>query len=241
MLSFINFNDGLGGILQKNLWTRVLPFALYMAFIGIEDGLRYLVGQSGDFSEASFLYLYPVKVGLVAAVLVVCWRHYREVRFSDLLQWRHTVLSIAIGGGIFWLWIHMTWDFATLGESQGFNPNFFAEEGMREMMVIARLFGAVLVVPVMEEIFWRSFLIRYAIDGNFMQVAIGRFSVFSFLVTTVLFGLEHHLFLAGMAAGALFNFLLYRTRSIAQCILSHFVANLALGLYVLRTEQWQFW
>ncbi|MBW2187625.1 MAG: CAAX prenyl protease-related protein, partial [Deltaproteobacteria bacterium] len=57
----------------------------------------------------------------------------------------------------------------------------------------------------------------------------------------VLFGLEHHLIIAGMMAGALFNLLLYRTRSIAQCILSHAVANLALGLYVLQTGQWQFW
>jgi len=241
MLGFICSNDGLGVVLQKDLWTRVLPFVLYMAFIGVEDGMRFLMRPTSDLSQSSFLYLYPIKVGLVAGVLVICWSHYREMRFSDLFHWRQTLLSLAVGGGIFWLWIHMTWDFATLGQPQGFNPNLVPEGFPRAMMIAARLFGAVLVVPVMEELFWRSFLIRYVIDGNFMQVAVGRFSGFSFLATTVLFGLEHHLFLAGMVAGALFNVLLYRTRSIAQCILSHAVANLALGLYVLQSQQWQFW
>jgi len=241
MLFSINLSDGLGAVLQKNLWVRVLPFAVYMAFIAVEDVILLVLGQAASDSQGLFLYLYPVKIAVVATVLLVCWTHYDEVRFSDLLRWRQTLLSVVVGGVIFWLWIHMTWDFATLGQSQGFDPNRFSDESVRSLMVAARLCGAVVVVPVMEEIFWRSFLIRYAINGKFMQVAIGRFTWFSFLVTVLLFGFEHHLFLAGMFAGALFNLLLYKTRSISQCILSHAVANLALGGYVLRTQQWFFW
>jgi CAAX prenyl protease-like protein len=93
----------------------------------------------------------------------------------------------------------------------------------------------------MEELFWRSFLIRYIIGNDFSKIPIGTFSWASFLITVVLIGLEHHYFLAGMMAGAVFNLLLYFTRSISQCILAHAVANLALGIYVLQTGKWLFW
>lgn len=131
--------------------------------------------------------------------------------------------------------------FATAGELQGFNPGVYEEGFVRNIMLCIRFGSAVLVVPLMEEIFWRSFLIRYAVDPNFSQVAIGRFTWFSFLAVTILFGLEHHLFLAGMMAGALFNIVLYFTRSIVQCVVSHATANFALGVYVLYTGKWHFW
>jgi CAAX prenyl protease-like protein len=99
----------------------------------------------------------------------------------------------------------------------------------------------VLVVPLMEELFWRSFLLRYLIDQNFESVPVGSFTWPSFLVTTVLFGLEHHFLVAGMLAGAIYSLLLYRTRSLAQCVLAHAVTNLALAGYVLYTGNWYFW
>jgi hypothetical protein len=108
-------------------------------------------------------------------------------------------------------------------------------------MVLFRMAGAVLIVPLMEELFWRSFLIRYIIDKNFENVPPGTFTWVSFLLTVVLFGFEHHYILAGMMAGVFYNLLLYRTRSLAQCVLSHAVTNLALGIYVVSTGKWQFW
>ncbi|MFA5700415.1 MAG: CAAX prenyl protease-related protein, partial [Desulfuromonas sp.] len=79
------------------------------------------------------------------------------------------------------------------------------------------------------------------VKKEFMQVSIGKFTWFSFLATAVLFGLEHNLYLAGICAGILFNLVLYRTRSIFQCVLSHATANLALGIYVLNSGNWHFW
>jgi CAAX prenyl protease-like protein len=213
-----------------------------MGFIGIEEGARWLqTRQLLALTDSDLLYLYPIKAALVGLALLLLARHYREIRLADLARLPHTALGVLSGLAIFVLWINMDWGFATMGEPKGFNPIELAAEPMRTAMIAARLAGAVLVVPVMEELFWRSFLLRYVIDADFMKVAIGRFTWFSFLATTVLFGLEHNHYLAGMMAGALFNLLLYRTRSIAQCILGHAVANLALGIYVLKTGNWQFW
>ncbi|MFA6686987.1 MAG: CAAX prenyl protease-related protein [Desulfuromonas sp.] len=227
--------------MSNSAWVRVLPFAVFMAFIGLEGILRWSF-NSGFFplAEDLLLYSYPLRAVAVAVLLLWLWPHYTEIRVKDLLQWRYTFLSVLAGGVIFLFWIQMDWGFATFGEIPGFNPGVYEDSAVRSMMILARLGGAVLVVPLMEEIFWRSFLIRYAIDSDFTRVALGRFTWFSFIVITILFGLEHHLFLAGMLAGALFNLVLYMTRSIMQCIVSHAVTNLALGIYVLQTGQWHF-
>ena len=104
-----------------------------------------------------------------------------------------------------------------------------------------RIFGASVVVPIMEELFWRSFLIRWIVNTRFESVPLGTFTVGSFLITVVLFGLEHNLWLAGMMAGAAYNLLLYRTGRIWPCILAHGLTNFLLGVHVLVTQEWQWW
>ena len=228
--------------MNKDLLARVVPFAAFMAFIGVEEGLRYLRDAALlEFTDEQLLYLYPLKTAVVGLILIFLARTYQEIRLADFTRLGHTTLSIAAGLLIFILWINMDWGFATFGDPKGFNPNEIAGGDLRIFIIGARLVGAVILVPIMEELFWRSFLLRYVIDGNFTAVKIGQFTWSSFLIITVLFGLEHNYFLAGMMAGAIFNLLLYQTRSLAQCILCHAVANLALGLYVLQTGQWRFW
>jgi CAAX prenyl protease-like protein len=212
-----------------------------MLFIGVEEFARYL--QRKDIplvGDHALFWIYPVKAALVGAVLIYFRKHYQEIRLRDLGKPAITVASLLAGLGVFWLWVNMDWSFGTLGTPAGFDPSVFAGPE-KVALTAARLAGAVLVVPVMEELFWRSFLIRYIIDNDFSKVPIGTFSWASFLITVVLFGLEHHYFLAGMMAGVVFNLLLYTTRSISQCILAHAAANLALGIYVLQTDQWRFW
>ncbi|BCR05301.1 CAAX prenyl protease-related protein [Desulfuromonas versatilis] len=222
--------------------ARIFPFAVFMGFIGVEELLRMAIDQGLISQGGSFLpYLYPVKALVTAGVVVFFRKRYDELRPADLGRVDHTLASIVVGLIVFALWVNMDWPFATFGDPKGLDPSVFEDTRLRSWMIAFRLFGAVLVVPVMEELFWRSFLLRYVIGNDFTKVPIGAFSWTSFLVTVVLFGLEHNYYLAGMMAGAAFNLLLYYTRSIAQCVLCHAVANLALGVYVLQTGQWRFW
>ncbi len=135
----------------------------------------------------------------------------------------------------------MAWDWATFGTLQGYDPTVFPDGITRSMLIGFRLAGASIVVPVMEELFWRSFLVRYLIDSDIKKVAIGQFTAMSCIVTIILFGMEHNFWLSGIIAGAVYTLLLYRTKSIAQCILSHAVTNFSLGIYVLNTGKWHFW
>jgi hypothetical protein len=225
------------------LSPHILPFAVFMSFIGAESGLTYLAAKGflPGIEEEFFLFLYPVKAVLVGFLLLHFYRSkaYPEVDFKDLKQSGASVLSIAVGLLVFAGWIHL--EAASLGVPRGYNPSIVGNGALRLVLIAFRLVGAALVVPVMEEIFWRSFLMRFIIDPDFKKVAIGRFSWSSLLLTALLFGLEHHLFLAGMLTGIVYALLLYRTRNLAQCILCHGITNLALGIFVLRTDQWQFW
>jgi hypothetical protein len=226
----------------KTIVVRILPFALFMGFIGLDSGVRYCSANGIlPLSAQQLLYLYPIKTAIVGLTLAWLYKHYTEIRIADLYHWRNTLLSIVSGLIIFFFWIHLDWTFSAQDQPVGFDPQLIGDEQLRTAMIATRLIGAVVVVPLMEEIFWRSFLLRYIINPEFTRVAIGRLTWFAFLATSVLFGLEHHYIFAGIMAGVLFNLLLYRTRSIAQCILSHAIANLALGIYVLNSGHWRFW
>jgi uncharacterized protein len=222
--------------------ARYLPFAIFMAFIGFDEVIRFLEGKGMiALPETALYYLYPVKVILVAMVLFGFRNYYHELTWRSLARVPVTLAACGTGVLVFVLWIQMDWTLSVSGAPRGFDPNLITGWGLQIVMYSFRIFGAVLVVPVMEELFWRSFFIRYFEDSNFENVPIGNFSWASFLITVVLFGLEHHYFFAGMMAGIAYNLILYRTRDLAQCILAHAVTNLALAIYVITTGQWRFW
>jgi CAAX prenyl protease-like protein len=229
-------------LIERSAIPRTVPFALFMAFIGIEEAARILADKGLiSFSAHYLYYLYPIKTLSVAAVLILFLPRCQEITLRDLSNFGRTTVSILVGLIVFILWINMDWQVGTIGKPQGFNPSILSDSFSRNALTLVRLAGAVIVVPVMEELFWRSFLIRYIIDYDFAKVPIGRFTCLSFLISAALFGMEHNFFLAGVMAGVAYNLLLYYTRSLSHCIIAHAVTNLALGIYVINTGKWYFW
>jgi uncharacterized protein len=178
--------------------------------------------------------LYPVKTLVVAGIL---W-YYRKAYSEIGLRW--SWLAILVGIAAFVVWVVPEGWYPQLGES-AFNPYQFQAPWIVYGLILFRLLGAVVVVPIMEELFWRSFAIRWLINEEFTTVPLGKFTWFSCLVTILGFGFEHHRWLVGLLAGALYNGLLYYKKDLSQCILAHAVTNLLLGVYVLLTQQWSFW
>jgi CAAX prenyl protease-like protein len=110
-------------------------------------------------------------------------------------------------------------------------------------MLAARFTRLVIVVPLVEEIFWRGFLLRYLVREDFTAIPFGSSSRFSFWAVVVAFTAVHAPvdWPAAFLTGILFNLLAVRTRSLAACVTAHAVANLALGVYICATKQWGFW
>ena len=205
-----------------------------MLFIPIDSILSPLVPPAfaGTYLP---LILYTAKSLLVLTLLTLFWKSYDELKIPKI-NIGHIITTILFGAVVFILWINMTWPFASMGEAKAFDP--YALPGMWVyLFIVIRIFGASVVVPVFEEIFWRSFILRYIIDPDFKSVKIGTFTWPSFIISSILFGLEHNLWLAGIMAGIFYNILLYRTKNLYYCIIAHGITNLALGLYVIKTGE----
>ncbi|PID57042.1 CAAX prenyl protease-related protein [candidate division KSB3 bacterium] len=108
-------------------------------------------------------------------------------------------------------------------------------------LIAFRLIGAVIVVPIFEELFWRSFVLRWLINEDFRSVPIGTFSWFSATAVILAFAFEHHRWFAGIFAGLLYHALLYYKKDISACVIAHATTNLLLAVYVLLTQQWSYW
>jgi uncharacterized protein len=225
------------------LLARTLPFALFMTFIGVEELLRLAMRWGWlALPEQALYYLYPLKTLCVAALLLRYLGEYRELRLQEIWQQRRgSLVAVVAGLATFFVWVSLDWNLSVTGGAKGFDPTLFPEGPLRLWMTLTRMAGAVLVVPLMEEIFWRSFLLRYLISADFESVALGAFTWSSFIASTILFGLEHHEIAAGMAAGATYSIILYRSRSLTHCVLAHAVTNLSLACYVVYTGKWLYW
>lgn len=109
-------------------------------------------------------------------------------------------------------------------------------------LLLLRILRAVAVVPIVEELFWRGWLLRWTTHADFESVPLGDYSRRAFWITALLFGLEHGPYWeVGIAAGAIYNGWLGRTRKLSDVILAHAVTNACLSLFVLQTGRWEYW
>jgi len=108
--------------------------------------------------------------------------------------------------------------------------------------LVVRILGTSIVVPIVEELFWRGWLMRWLIDKNFLKVPLGQYVPSAFWIVAVLFASEHGPFWeVGLAAGIIYNWWIIRTKNLADCILAHAVTNAVLAAYVIKAGQWQYW
>lgn len=194
----------------------VAPMGVYMVF---------LLAQS----NANLLWVYPAKTIAVAAVLWFFRKEYPELRPN------FSLLAVAVGLAAIAIWIGIDPYYPKLGHAEAFDP------GRNWAFIAMRVAGAVIVVPFMEELFWRAFLIRWLVNEDFKQVPVGTFTWVSFAFTVALFGAEHHEWLAGLICGALYNWLLYKRKDVFSCVVAHAVSNAALAAWVLARGDWKFW
>jgi CAAX prenyl protease-like protein len=210
--------------------------AAFLLLLAVNSVLKTIGG--GFWLTSAEYWLYPLQTLICGALLIIFWRHFE---FGPA---RGILLSTAIAVLVFVLWISPQ---ALLGfgaRTDGFNPNTFAAQPTLYWATVAfRFLRLVVVVPLVEEIFWRGFLLRYLIDERFERVPIGAFSWVSFVVVTVLFCFAHSQadWIAAAITGALYNAVAYRTKSLTSCVLTHALTNLLLGIWIMRTAQWGFW
>ncbi len=216
------------------------PFAVFLAFLalnqfvaGLSEGLR----AAWWWSEPHF-WVFPLQTLVCGAMMARWWPLYG-------FKWpARPVFTVAVGIAVLLIWLAPQLWFGVAPRLKGFDPTFFGDSGLAYWTtVILRFVRLAVVVPLLEEIFWRGYLLRVFIAYPFSSVPIGTFTWRSFGIVTAGFCLEHQPadWPAAIAAGMLYNLVAYRTRSLSACVIAHAVTNLLLSFFVMRTGQWGFW
>jgi CAAX prenyl protease-like protein len=198
-------------------------------------------GQSTP--DAAEPYLLVLRVALPGALcLWFAW----QGRYPELLGYpgkpTDVALDVVVGllGAVLWVAPFFFFGFLRPDEA-GFDPRQFGASGVWLALAV-RAIGYVLVTPFIEELFVRSWLMRY-IDvfdqrRDFRSVPIAHFTWRSFLVVTLYFVLSHQqwewgvMFLWTLLTMAWF----YHRKHLAPIVLVHAVTNLAILLFVVLCD-----
>jgi CAAX prenyl protease-like protein len=185
--------------------------------------------------SVGFDYLYPLRVLAAAGAF---WFYRRQIAALD---WKPSLSAIVPGVLVFVLWI-------ALASAPGGGVDAAFAAGLGSMSAIGgaawllfRVIGAIVTVPLAEELAFRGYLIRKLVAADFEAVPAGQFTWLSFLGSSILFGALHGQWIPGILAGLLFATTLYRRGALADAVLAHSTANALLSVYVLTTHRWFLW
>ena len=208
--------------------ARVVPFVVFVA-------LTALQGQLGT---ASAYWFYLVKTLVGAGLVWLTWPVVAEMR------WRVTPVAVLTGGVVFAVWVGLDAYYpklATTGDA--WNPPHAFGEGaaLAWFFIGVRIVGSALVVPMIEEVFYRSYLYRVIARADFLAVPLGQFAWLPFVATAGAFGLAHREWLAGILCAAAYQGLVCWRKNLGEAMTAHAVTNLLLGIYVVSRGAWNFW
>jgi uncharacterized protein len=207
----------------------VLPFAVFIGFLAINPFVP--VPQ-------------PVRFLTILAVLASVSRGILPKRPSRLLQ------SVLLGVAVFFIWIgpdalipgyrsSILFSNSIVGHPEGATV---PADKISMVFLLFRVLGSVVTVPIIEELFWRGWMMRWIANHQFYRIPVGAWHAEAFWIVAVLFASEHGSFWdVGLVTGVIYNWWAVRTRNLTDCVIAHAVTNACLAVYVIGWGQWQYW
>jgi uncharacterized protein len=210
----------------------VAPFATFIGVMALEHALL-----------PNSQILYPLRFVIVLAVILLVSRSVIRLRPKNPLA------SVVIGVVVFLIWVapdqlfgyrhFWLFDNAITGSASTSIP---ADMHSSIWFLALRTLGSVALVPILEELFWRGWLMRWLINPEFEKVPLGKYAPGAFWIVAILFASEHGPYWeVGLIAGVVYNWWMIRTKSLADCMLAHAVTNGVLAAYVMVGGHWQYW
>ena len=212
--------------------SYVAPMGVFVLFLAVGDHLGL-----GEWES-------PLRIAVLAACL---WYFSRSVISFRAPFWMG---SLQVGAAVFLIWVapdwlwpgyrgHWLFDNILTGKAQS---SVSAGVLASPLVLTCRVLRAVVLVPIIEELFWRAFLLRWLIRVDFPSVPLGAYQPAAFWITAVLFASEHGPYWdVGLAAGIFYNWWMVRAKSLGDCILAHAATNGLLSGYVILTGKWEYW
>jgi membrane protease YdiL (CAAX protease family) len=232
--------------------VRVAPFLIFVSLPLIQ----------GWFGESGKYWLYLLKTIIGAWLLWEVRPFVAEMRAK--VSWE----AVAVGVGVLVMWVGIDGWYPSLSEigravlnpilsGVGFehwclrppaieahwNPHTQFGDGsaLAWFFIAVRILGSALVVPALEEVFFRSFLYRYIARLDFQSFPLGQFAAVPFFLTSAVFAFEHEQWLAGLLCGFAYQGLVLWKKRLGDAIAAHAITNCLLGLWVVGKGAWQFW
>ena len=210
---------------------RVAPFVIFIL----------LTAGQGQFGPASAYWFYLAKTIVGLWLVVEMWPLVAEMRWA--FSWEAVVIGVAV----MVMWVGIDPYYPKPGFTkvipENSNPNlvFGDHTPLTWLFLLVHLFGMTVVVPPLEEVFYRSFLYRFIAKPNFLEVPLNQFLLVPFLVTAAIFGFEHSQWLAGILCGVAYQWLVLRKNRLGDAITAHAITNFLLGIYIIWRGAWNFW
>lgn len=211
----------------------VAPFAVFILFLALQDIVP--LPQAAEFA---------MRIVILTAVIWFFSRGVLDFRMTRPLG------TIALGIGVFVIWVapdylipgyrdHWLFHNSIVGAVRSSLRGGSVED---PLTLTLRSIRAIVIVPIVEELFWRGWLMRWIIKPDFRQVPLGTYDAKAFWLVALLFAAEHGPYWdVGLAAGIIYNWWMVRTKSLGDLIWAHAITNAALCAYVLYTHKWEFW
>jgi CAAX prenyl protease-like protein len=212
-------------------WPAALRVAPFVIFVLITAG-------QGKLGPESAYWLYLIKTVLGAAMIFVLRPLIAEMRWA--FSWE----AVVVGVGIFAVWVGLDPFYPKMFSAAATgNPHqqFGENSGLAWFFIAVHIVGMTIVVPPIEEIFYRSFLYRYLAKPDFMSVPLNRFVPIPFIVTAAVFGISHNEWLAGIICGAAYQWLVLRKNRLGDAMTAHAITNFLLGAWIVWKGAWNFW
>ena len=211
--------------------ARAVPYVVILLLTFVQDG----------FAGPARYWLYLVKM------LVGIWCIWEMRSLVPEIRWAFSWEAVVAGVLVLVIWVGLDPynppNNLIFKQGTPWNPfkTFEGNPAAAWFFFAVRTLGSSLIVPPLEEVFWRSFLYRYLVKINFEEMPFNRMHWLSFVITSTLFGLEHFQWLAGILCGMIYQFLVIRKNRLGDAILAHAITNFLLSIWVLWKGAWSFW
>ncbi len=223
--------------------TCAYPFVLFLLFnllLAFVAGMQWEHPAAPWWQQEPKMWLYPVQTLVCGGYL---WYVRRGVEWD--WAWRPCLLGALLGAIGIGLWL-VPYVLQWVPQEGGFRPEVVFGDNTAAIAAqyTFRFARAVLVVPLVEELFWRGFLMRWCINRDYPQtVRLGTPGWLPYIVTTVCFMLIHQPqdYAGAFLFGTLAYWLVVKTRRLMPVVTMHAVANLIMGLCAVFGDMPQLW
>lgn len=205
------------------------------------------VGELGVTPETwQYIYMLGAQVLIAIGILVF----FRKV-YVEHFPIRLSPLSVVVGvvGVVLWVGVcqlnleprllaMLGFDFSR----PSFNPFTIEDNSVRILFLTMRFTVLALIVPIVEELFLRGWLVRWVHDPSWEKVGLTGLSLNALLAASI-YGVATHPSeaIAAFLWFGMVTWLMNRTGNLWDCVVAHAVTNLLLGIYVMQFEQWHLW